>query len=145
MNEEKLKLKFEQMSNDDLTEIINNKTDYTDKALEIVRMIMQKRGQAIKPDNENITEQKDLIPNDYPMTEFYSGTLNIIAILNALLGAIIAVFALYDVQVIRFVSGLAFGFIGWAFWKITAEGFKILTDVANNIKAIRLHYLSSTK
>ena len=79
------------------------------------------------------------------MTEFYSGTLNIIAILNALLGAIIAVFALYDVQVIRFVSGLAFGFIGWAFWKITAEGFKILTDVANNIKAIRLHYLSSTK
>ena len=52
--EEKLKLKFEQMSNDDLTEIINNKTDYTDKALEIVRMIMQKRGQVIKPDNEKL-------------------------------------------------------------------------------------------
>ena len=101
MNKEELKLKYEQMSNDDLMNIINNKTDYTDEALEIVRMIMQKRGKAIITDNEDLIEQQDLIPNDYPMTEFFSRSLNIIAVLYALLGAISAGFAMYNQQVIE--------------------------------------------
>ena len=145
MNKEELKLKYEQMSNDDLMNIIRNKTDYTDEALEIVRMIMQKRGKAIIPDNEDFIEQQDLSPNDYPMTEFFSRSLNIIAVLYALLGAISAGFALYNQQVIVFFSSLAFGAIGWAILKFMAEGVKILSDVANNIKAIRLHFLSNEK
>ncbi len=72
MNKEELKLKFEQVSNNDLIDIISNKTDYIVEALEIVRMIMQKIGKAIIPDNEDLIEQQDLIPNDYPMTEFFS-------------------------------------------------------------------------
>tara|TARA_B100000212_G_C27291181_1_gene497335 strand:- start:434 stop:862 length:429 start_codon:yes stop_codon:yes gene_type:complete len=142
MNKEELKLKYEQMSNEDLMDVLNKKTFHSDKVLGIVRMIMQARGQSIKFDE---IEQQDKVPNDYPMTDFFSRSLNIIAVLYALLGAIAAGFAMYNQQVIGFFSSLAFGAIGWAILKFMAEGVKILSDVANNIKAIRLHFLSIEK
>ena len=123
------------MSNDDLTEIINIKTEYTDRALEIVRMIMQRRSQIFKFNNEYVTDNQGFISKVYSMKEFFSSSLNVIAILNTLLGAIIAVFALHIEQIIRFIYGLAFWLIGWAILKFMREGVKIFSNVENKIKA----------
>ena len=76
-------------------------------------------------------------PNHYPVMAFMGKFFNVIAVIFAITGVIISIVALKDGIFYGFLGGLFFGAIFWAFAKFASESTKILSDIANNIKAIR--------
>ena len=90
--------------------------------------------------NENISDQKKTIePNDYPVMAFVGRFFNVVAIFNAASGVIFAVVQLVDGNLYSSFIGLVFGAITWAFAKFASESTKILSDIANSLKVIRIN------
>ena len=82
-------------------------------------------------------KNKNYHPNDYPVMQLLGKWFNYIALINAIIGCIIALFFLVDGNILGTVGGLLLGLITWAFSKFFSESVIILSDIANNIKVIR--------
>ena len=129
--------KKEKLANKDKTEDNKSNEDSTDEIKK--NIISEETDKQNKKTMDNKSKNKSDIPNDYPVMEFLGKWFNFIALINAITGCIIALISLIDGSILGVIGGLLIGLIFWALSKFLSESVKILSDIANNIKVIRIN------
>jgi hypothetical protein len=83
--------------------------------------------------------------NDYPMMTFISKVFDVLAIINIVGGLIFFVFSIFNGEFFFGIAAVIISGFAYGFCKLISEGAKILSDIANNVKAIRLNSDSWSK